>query len=419
MKTEAEKGITVIALITAICMLGDAMLYIVLPVYWKDFGLTSIWQVGVLLSVNRFVRLPLTPFVGWLYHRISKRTGVLIAVSLAVLTTFSYGVLNGFWVLLIMRCLWGVAWAFLRLGGYLTVLDASDEHNRGFLIGKYNGLCGLGGLAGMLAGGILADLIGIEVVTLVFAAAALISILFVFRYVPSNVGYNEKTTKEKEAFRQIWKKKNVIAVMITGMLIAAVFFGIFMSTLSRMIEVFYSDSLSLFGIAFGAATLAGIIQAIRWGLDPFLAPRFGRLSDGKSGRTPFLITALFLGGGLFIILSLDLPLLVWIVVLLCLQLTSTMIITVTDSLTTDVASSSNKVAVMTMYTVVVDVGAAIGPVLGYLLSEFFNISVLYWITGGLLLSMGAFWLIKGGHTGYTQRILNDMQRRLQKERAKL
>ncbi|WP_181350442.1 MFS transporter [Thalassobacillus sp. CUG 92003] len=208
MRREAEKPVVVIALITAVCLLGDTMLYVVLPIYWKSFGLTALWQVGVLLSINRLVRLPLNPFVGWLYHRISKRTGVLIAVGLSVITTCSYGFFSGFWLLFFMRCLWGVSWAFLRLGGFLTILEVANQQNHGFLIGKYNGLWGLGGLAGMLIGGFLVDLIGIEAVTFIFAAAALLNIPFVIRYVPDNVSdYEKRDESGRSTFKQVWKPK--------------------------------------------------------------------------------------------------------------------------------------------------------------------------------------------------------------------
>ncbi|WP_257348821.1 hypothetical protein [Pseudalkalibacillus decolorationis] len=46
-RSEAEKPVILIALITAVCLLGDTMLYIVLPIYWESFGLTALWQVGV------------------------------------------------------------------------------------------------------------------------------------------------------------------------------------------------------------------------------------------------------------------------------------------------------------------------------------------------------------------------------------
>ena len=90
------KPIIVLALLTAACLVGDSMLYIVLPTHWQDFGLESLWEVGVLLSANRLVRLPLNPLVGWLYKKISTRQGVLLAAALALLTTLAYGFVKGF-----------------------------------------------------------------------------------------------------------------------------------------------------------------------------------------------------------------------------------------------------------------------------------------------------------------------------------
>ena len=42
--------------VMSLALLGDALLYAVLPVYAEDFGLTLPW-VGVMLSANRFVRV--------------------------------------------------------------------------------------------------------------------------------------------------------------------------------------------------------------------------------------------------------------------------------------------------------------------------------------------------------------------------
>ncbi|GAA5417513.1 hypothetical protein Pryu01_02587 [Paraliobacillus ryukyuensis] len=77
-----------IAILTGIAVMGDAMLFIVLPIYWVDFGLTAIWQIGALLSINRFIRLPINPLVGYFYQRFSLRTGIWIAFILTILSTF-------------------------------------------------------------------------------------------------------------------------------------------------------------------------------------------------------------------------------------------------------------------------------------------------------------------------------------------
>lgn len=98
-----------------------------------------------------------------------QQTGIFVAVLLAIISTFSYGVLKGFWLLLLMRILWGVAWSFLRLGGYLTVIACSDKTTRGQFIGLYNGLWGLGALGGMLIGGVCTNIVGIQAITTTFA----------------------------------------------------------------------------------------------------------------------------------------------------------------------------------------------------------------------------------------------------------
>ena len=70
-RDEKMRPVVLLAAVTALCLVGDSMLYVALPVHWEEFGLTSLWQAGVLLSVNRLVRLPLNPAVSRLYRRIS------------------------------------------------------------------------------------------------------------------------------------------------------------------------------------------------------------------------------------------------------------------------------------------------------------------------------------------------------------
>jgi hypothetical protein len=103
-----RQTIVALALITAICLAGDAMLYIVLPIHWSGVGLNSLIEVGVLLSINRFVRLPLNPVIGILYKKMSFRTRITLAVFFSGITTIGYGLASDFSIWIILRCLW--AW---------------------------------------------------------------------------------------------------------------------------------------------------------------------------------------------------------------------------------------------------------------------------------------------------------------------
>lgn len=144
----SSRVISLVAIITALSLLGDFMLYIALPIYWREAGLDSIWQVGILLSVNRLIRLPFNPLAVWIYQKISLKTGLLIAVVLGFATTIAYGVLKGFAAWLLLRPLWGIAWSFFRIGGLAAVAHYADEHHRGAAMGQYNGLYRLGSLFG-------------------------------------------------------------------------------------------------------------------------------------------------------------------------------------------------------------------------------------------------------------------------------
>ena len=175
------------AVVSAFCLTGDTMLYIALPLFWQECGLTALWQVGVLLAVNRLVRLPLNPLVRLLYTRIDQRTGMALAVVLAASTTLMYGVAQSFALWLLLRCLWGLAWTLLRLGSLFALMAASRKDNRGYLMGSYNGLVRLGSLLGMIGGGLLADLLGFSTVALLFGALTLTGDLNPRRYVETRL----------------------------------------------------------------------------------------------------------------------------------------------------------------------------------------------------------------------------------------
>jgi MFS family permease len=369
------------------------MLFIVLPLYWKFFGLTSLWQVGVLLSANRIIRIPINSLVGWCYNRIGKRSCIMAAVVLAAASTFSYGMVKGFWLLLIARCLWGIAWSFFRIGGYLTILSSSNPEMRGQSVGLYNGLWGLGTLFGMLFGGFLAELIGIQTVTTLFSILAASSIPFIIRFIENTKAQEHTTQMKKKKDFSIWKSKRIVSAFVTGLIVAFVVYGVFASTLSKLIELQMNNTLIVLGLSIGAGSITGIVQALRTGWDPFLAPYLGRCSDQKWGRIPILIIALLAAAFCLGLFSLKLPMALFIAVLLLFQLTTTVLITMSDSIAADLAAGPRQVSVIAFYTLFSDIGAALGPLLGFVMIDVFGIQSLYWLTSFIIVPLAVYWII--------------------------
>lgn len=371
-RDERMRPVVLLAAVTALCLVGDSMLYVALPVHWEEFGLTSLWQAGVLLSVNRLVRLPLNPAVSRLYRRISARSGMLLAAALAAATTAGYGLAGSFAALIVLRALWGLAWTFLRLGAYFTVLTTADDSSQGRAMGMYNGLMRTGSLFGMLLGGVLADTWGTGLTCAFFASVSVLAVPLIWFAVPRNAkGMAEEAAAGEDGY-SLFSHWKVLSVLLIGTAVAFVYQGMLISTLSYLVKIRIPAGLDLGWALVGAASLGGVLQAVRWSWEPFLAPFFGWLSDHpRAGRKKTFIISSLIGAALFAFLPADIGLLPWLLLLLLLQVTATALTTAGDAVAADTAVRSGaKIKVITAYSVLTDVGAAAGPAAAFALNQY-------------------------------------------------
>lgn len=391
----ARCRIIAVSLITAVCLFGDSMLYVALPVHWREVGLESLWEVGCILSVNRMVRLPVNPFVGRLYVSLSTRSGILIASVLAVCTTLGYGYADSFAAWLGLRCLWGLAWTFLKLGAFFTILESSTVGNRGCFMGIYNGLYRLGSLVGMLCGGVLADVWGLRSTAVIFGLLSCPAAMMTLCFLSGEKASAGKALTNKTSLFEVGRGRGLLWVMGTGFLVALLFQGLYASTLSRLVREHQGETILLCGgVVLGCASLAGILQALRWVWEPWLAPWFGRRSDGPKGRGPLMAFSLWCSAAFFGLVSLRLPLPLWLLGLLGVQLTATALTTLSDAVGSDAAErSANAVTVLSAFAFICDLGAAAGPVVGYLMNDVWGIDAAYRCAAAALALLALKWSI--------------------------
>ncbi|WP_151703139.1 MFS transporter [Nitrincola alkalilacustris] len=121
------------SLVLTLTLVSDAILYLLLPLYFESFGITLLW-VGLLLSANRFVRLLINPWLVQYFQRVGARNATLQAVVLATLASLCFVVIASPWILLLARLLWGCAYALMRLAclHYATEHKASSMKNLGW-----------------------------------------------------------------------------------------------------------------------------------------------------------------------------------------------------------------------------------------------------------------------------------------------
>ena len=85
---ESWKTIISSSTLMSLALLGDALIYAILPVYAENFGLT-IPMVGILLAANRIVRIFIYTLISKLVTSFGARVLCIIAAVMATLSTCS------------------------------------------------------------------------------------------------------------------------------------------------------------------------------------------------------------------------------------------------------------------------------------------------------------------------------------------
>ncbi len=93
---------------------GDSLLYLLLPLYAADFGL-SLTEVGVLLAANRLVRIAGYGHVAKFYAERGDRPTLTWALIAAACCCIAYATLSGFWLLIGARLVWGLCYGAFNL----------------------------------------------------------------------------------------------------------------------------------------------------------------------------------------------------------------------------------------------------------------------------------------------------------------
>ena len=279
-----SKPVVFVGIATALSLLGDQVLYSVLPVYFDELGLAPI-EVGLILSVNRWIRLITNHFAYRMAERFRSDLLFAVALLLGSFTTAMYFFTSLFTVLFVARLLWGLAWSFIRHVGVLDVMQGVPAEVSGRTMGVYNGISRLGSVTGLFGGALLVDLVGFSTAVLAIACISVVAI---------PVGMKAKLSDRPLPREQLEASRGTPGIRmysVIGFALGAVGPGLVTATLGAVLL----DRLGAAAFAVSAATLTGAVLAARYVLDSLAAPWLGGLSDRYGVRT-IVIVFTSLGG---------------------------------------------------------------------------------------------------------------------------
>lgn len=80
-----------------------------------------------------------------------------------------------------------------------------------------------------------------------------------------------------------------------------------------------------------------------------------------------------------------------LIIIMFFQVVTTIFLTITDTLAGDAAAKTDPVKMMTLHTVAVDLGAAIGPLLSFIIIDLYGISAVFYLSSMVMLFVGGAW----------------------------
>ena len=161
--------------VLSIVLMGDALLYVVLPVSAAAFGIGLVW-VGILLSANRFVRILAYGAIARATQRLGVRRAAIATAFTGAVSTLMFGAFDGGPVLLLARLMWGLSFAALTLICLAYAVD--DRKHAGARVGLSRAIQQAGPALSLTAGAWLAGAAGPQTAFLFIGLVSFIAVPF-------------------------------------------------------------------------------------------------------------------------------------------------------------------------------------------------------------------------------------------------
>jgi predicted MFS family arabinose efflux permease len=323
--------------------LGDALIYVVLPLYPEAFGI-DIAAVGILLAVNRVIRIVGYGWVAPLSRRFGANALAAGACAAAAASTIAYGVATGFLILLVARLAWGASYGIL----YLTNMGYAygDGHGAGWRLGLNRAVSSLGPVLALAVGGYLVTMVGPQQVFVVYGVIGLAAIPLALT-LPALRGPDATAAAAAASHR--WSPSSLnLFFFVIGFGADGVFTATLSSTLAGLADA--STALVAAGLLLAAHRLIAIALALTSGVfvDRFDSEQLMAFSAGAVAAALALIAL----GHIYLGAAILLP--------------SRALLAIVCPVVAVRRAPGDRIAAMSAYATWSDTGLALGPLVGTL-----------------------------------------------------
>ncbi len=398
---------------TAAVIMGDSLMYVVLPVAAADFGVgdrlglaASFW-IGLALSINRFIRLVSNATAASVYQRFGVRWPFVASIAAGALTTLAYGLGRGLAMMLLARAAWGVSYSFMRLAAYLTAFGVGTSNMRGRLLGFFNSGQRLGSLIAVTAGAMLFQAASRQATFAALAAIGLVGAIVASRVPDLRPGRAAPAGNRLRDRLDPWSlavsrlphedravRTTLLSISLMRFATAFAANGLAIATIAPYLSELAGKDQTVFG-ALTVVTLAGLLVGFRWFSDLGLGVPLGHFSD-RIGRRPSIAIGM---AGMFAPLALIAAfdsIVVAVIGLPLLFIAAVGTNTALDAAMGETAPASARASAMGRYSTWQDLGSALGPFAGFLIAARIGFQGGFLVAAVLLAASWALYLAAAG-----------------------
>jgi len=304
----ASRNLYVLILSMLLLYMASGTVYMVLPLYFKSFGLSTT-DVGLLIAFGTLPGAFSALFMGWLSDHIGRKPLLVINLFLYTSCFLLFYFFAGFAAFAIIRFIEGFSvWAVLGLAPTI-IADVVPPERRGQAMGLYNSVQGIGQVTGPLIAGMILTLGAYSYYFIFCATSVFISALVVSISLKETIAKQARTLRFEFARRTTplgdpgkhKRQANHVSQRKKAMKTMAFFYSsAFMRSLgqtaiSPLMSLFFTNRIAgissmEMSILFSASPLAVIATA----------PLAGRLSDRIGRKKPFIAVIVIYSLALFL-----------------------------------------------------------------------------------------------------------------------
>ncbi len=395
---------------TAAVIMGDSLMYVVLPVaavefgVGDQFGLAAPFWIGLALSINRFIRLVSNAFAASVYQRFGVRWPFVASIALGSLTTLTYGLGSGLVVLLLARAAWGISYSHMRLAAQLTAFGVGTSAMRGRLMGFFNSGQRLGSLIAVAAGATLFQLTSREVTFAALAGIGLLGVIIATRIPnsrPERVRHSRGGLRERlspwnlavsrlpDSGRQL--RPRLLSISLMRFATGFASNGLAIATVAPYLAEFADEDERVLGGTLAVVTLAGLLVGFRWLCDLGLGVPLGHLSDRVGRRVSIGCGMAVMVTSLVLVTAFDSVAAV-VAGMPLLFIAAVGVNAAADAAIGETSPDAARAAVLGRYSTWLDLGAALGPFAGFLIADSIGFEGAFLVAAGLLAGTWALYV---------------------------